>query len=201
LDVIPQPQMSPARKRSDAQKNRDRILDAARSALAEDAEASLAEISRRAGVGMATLYRNFPGRKELLETVYASEVVAVCEAAADAAGSATPGLALRAWLRRCFAFAATKKHIASQLLAHENRDSTRTTVFHGSRERVLTAGRPLFEAAQRAHQVRDDLTLEQVLDMLVTIASSNGSDAYQAPMLETVLDGLALPSDKGSQTA
>jgi hypothetical protein len=54
--------------------------------------------------------------------------------------------------------------------------------------------------ARRAHQVRDDLTLEQVLDMLVSIASVNGSDAYQAPMLETVLDGLALPGDRGSQT-
>jgi AcrR family transcriptional regulator len=193
---MPQDPGSPARKRSDARKNRDRILDAARSAFADpDADVSLAEISRRAGVGMATLYRNFRGRKELLEAVYASEADSVCEAAADAVGSATPGLALRAWLRRCFAFAATKKHIAPELLAHANRDSARA-VFHDSRTRILAAGSPLFEAAQRAHQVRDDLTLEQVLDMLVRIATVNGSDAYQAPMLETVLDGLALPSDK-----
>ena len=52
---------SPTR-RADAERNRDKILAAARTAFADpDAEVSMAEISRRAGVGMATLYRNFPG--------------------------------------------------------------------------------------------------------------------------------------------
>ena len=46
----------------------------------------MAEISRRAGVGMATLYRNFPGRRELLEALYTEEVDAICAAAADAPG-------------------------------------------------------------------------------------------------------------------
>ena len=58
---------SPAR-RADAERNREKILAAARSAFADNrAPVSMAEISRRAGVGMATLYRNFPSRQELLE--------------------------------------------------------------------------------------------------------------------------------------
>jgi AcrR family transcriptional regulator len=64
----------------------------------------MAEISRRAGVGMATLYRNFPGRRELLEALYTDEVDAVCEAAESADGE-TPGAVLMAWLHRFFAFA------------------------------------------------------------------------------------------------
>ena len=55
----------PAARRVDAERNRERILDAARAAFADpDADVSMAEISRRAGVGSATLYRNFANRRE-----------------------------------------------------------------------------------------------------------------------------------------
>ena len=104
--------------RADAARNRDKILAAARAAFAEgDADVSMAEVSRRAGVGMATLYRNFPGRRELLEALYTDEVDAVC-AAADAAAhaGATPADAFLAWVRRFAAFSASKRHIAAELL-------------------------------------------------------------------------------------
>ena len=51
---------------------------------------------------MATLYRNFPGRQELLETLYTDEVDAICKAAETIDGQ-TPGAALMAWLHRFFA--------------------------------------------------------------------------------------------------
>src|SRR4249920_2668243 len=87
---------TPAR-RADAERNRDKILAAARTAFADpDAEVSMAEISRRADVGMATLYRNFPGRQELLEALYTDEVNAICEAA-QTVGGETPGAVLTAW--------------------------------------------------------------------------------------------------------
>src|SRR6185437_11189899 len=86
---------SPAR-RSDAERNRDKILNVARAAFADSGgEVSMAEISRRAGVGMATLYRNFPGRRELLEALYAEEVDGIC-AAAGAPGGPAPGARLAA---------------------------------------------------------------------------------------------------------
>src|ERR1700691_4157864 len=111
------PDQSPSpTRRADAERNRDKILAAARSAFADpEAEVSMAGISRRAGVGMATLYRNFPGRRELLETLYTGEVNAACKAA-GAAGGETPGAVLTAWLQRFFAFATSKRHIASELL-------------------------------------------------------------------------------------
>src|SRR5215475_15366004 len=108
---------SPAR-RADAERNRDKILAAARSAFADpEAEVSMAEISRRAGVGMATLYRHFPGRRELLETLYTDEVDALCDAAATAEGE-TPGARLDTWLRRFFAYFTSKRHVAAALLEH-----------------------------------------------------------------------------------
>jgi len=182
---------SPAR-RADAARNRDTILAAARAAFAaSDAQVSMAEISRRAGVGMATLYRNFPGRRELLEALFTDEVNAICQAAETADGE-TPGAALMAWLHRFFAFATTKHHVASELLAHSDSSNP---VFGESRARVLAAGRPLLVAAQQVHEVRDDLTLEQVLDMVVAIAMIQGDTRYLAPILQTALDGLRPPSD------
>jgi len=181
------PHQFPSARRADAERNRGKILAAARDAFADsDAEVSMAEVSRRAGVGMATLYRNFPGRRELLEALYTEEVDAVCTAAETVGGDA-PGAALAAWLRRFFAFATTKHHVAAALLAHSDRGNP---VFGASRARVLAAGRPLLAAAQGGHEVRDDLTLEQILDMVVAIATIHGDGPYLEPILQATLDGL-----------
>ncbi len=182
---------APAR-RADAERNRDKILTAARTAFADpDAEMSMAEISRRAGVGMATLYRNFPGRQELLEALYTDEVDAVCQAAETIDGE-TPGAALVAWLHRFSAFTTSKRHIAAELLKQTDRSNP---LFRNNRTRVIAAGRPLLAAAQHAGEVRDDLTLEQILDMIVAIATIHGDTGYTEPILQTVLDGLRPPAD------
>jgi hypothetical protein len=63
-------------------------------------------------------------------------------------------------------------------------------VFSENRARVLAAGRPLLEAAQRAGEIRADLTLEQVLDMVIAIATIRGDRGYVDPILQAALDGL-----------
>jgi AcrR family transcriptional regulator len=189
---MPPDQFPSAARRADAERNRDKILVAARSAFADpEAEISMAEISRRAGVGMATLYRNFPGRRELLEALFAEEVNTVCKAA-ETVGGETPGAVLTAWLHRFFAFSASKRHISSELLEHTDRSNP---LFDDSRARVIAAGRPLLAAAQRAHEVRDDLALEQVLDMIIALARIHGDIGYLEPILQTALDGLRPPTD------
>lgn len=187
------PDQSPSpTRRADAERNREKILAAARAAFADpDAQVSMAEISRRAGVGMATLYRNFPGRRELLEALYTDEVDAICEATETVDGE-TPGAALMAWLHRFFAFYTSKRHVASELLQHSDSSNP---VFGESRSRVLAAGRPLLVAAQHANEVRNDLTLEQVLDMVGAIATIHGDPRYLEAILQTALDGLRPPTD------
>jgi hypothetical protein len=96
------------------------------------------------------------------------------------------------WLRRFFAFATAKHHVASELLAHLDRSSP---VFGESRARVLAAARPLLVAAQHSHEVRYDLTLEQILDMIVAIATIHGTPSYLEPILQAALDGIRLPID------
>lgn len=191
MAIRPTPQ--PPARRADAERNREKILTAARAAFVDpDADISMAEISRRAGVGMATLYRNFSNRRELLEALYIDEVNAVCEAAETIHGD-TPGATVMAWLHRFFIYFTSKRHVASELLEHSDRDNP---VFGAGRPRVLAAGRPLLLAAQDSHEVRGDLSLEQILDMVVAIAKIPGDPSYLEPILHATLDGLR-PAHRG----
>ena len=142
----------------------------------------MAEVARRAGVGMATLYRNFPDRQQLLEALYADEVDAVVNAAAT--------LAFTEWLRRFLAFLTNKHEIAEELFKHAERD---ISMFDRARDRVLAAGRPLFAAAQREGEIRQDLTFEQVLDMVMAVGRIPGEPEYIEPILQATLDGLNQP--------
>jgi AcrR family transcriptional regulator len=181
---------TPTVRRADAERNRAQIVAAARAAFAEtDTLVSMAEISRRAGVGMATLYRNFPGRQELLEALYTDEVNAVCAAATTADGE-TPGAALTAWLHRFFAFYNSKRHVGDELLRQS--DAAKPFLSEG-RSRVLAAGAPLLLAAQRSREIRSELTLAQILDMVIAIAKIDGDRNYLQPILRAALDGLRAP--------
>jgi AcrR family transcriptional regulator len=189
---MPTDQVPSPTRRADAERNRDKILAAAQAAFAApDADVSMAEISRRAGVGMATLYRNFPRRRELLEALYAQRIKELCGAADTVAGE-TPGAVLMAWLHRFFAFVTSKRAIAAELL---ERSEGSNPLSGEGRARVLAAGRPLLEAAQRAHEVRDDITLEQITDMVVAIAQIYGDSCYLEPILQAALDGLCAVRD------
>jgi len=180
-------------RRAAAARNRARILTAARMAFADpDAEISMAEVARRAGVGMATLYRNFPGRRELLEAVYIDEIDALCDAALTVQAD-TPGAAFVAWLRVVLAFVPNKRAIVSQLLEHTDRNDP---LLHTNRARALDAGRPLLTAAQQAQEIRGDLTFEQIIDMINAIAKIPAGPDYLEPMFQTLLDGLRPPEPR-----
>jgi len=94
---------SPARRplRADARRNRDAILDAARATFeAEGVLASLDGIALRAGVGSATLYRNFPTRDDLLAAVAQVSIEGALGKADELSRSLPPGEALSEWLVR-----------------------------------------------------------------------------------------------------
>jgi AcrR family transcriptional regulator len=185
------PPSFPAR-RAQAERNRDKIVDAARSAFAEeDFAVSMAEISRRAGVGMATLYRNFPSRRELLEALYIDEIDALCDAARTIQAD-TPRAAFVAWLRLVLAFVPNKRAIVSELLGHTDHDDP---LLHDNRARALNTGRPLLTAAQQANQIRDDISFDQIVQMINAIAKIPAEPDYLEPMFQTLLDGLNPPDE------
>jgi AcrR family transcriptional regulator len=109
-------------RRVDAERNRGRTLSAARAAFADpEADVSMAEISRRAGVGSPNLHPNFANRRQLLEALYVDESDAVCEAAATIGGD-TPGGRLTAWLRCFWAYFTSRRLVAAELLKHSDAD-------------------------------------------------------------------------------
>src|ERR1700741_4179466 len=101
---------NPRKPRSDALRNRERLLDAAKAVFsAGGAEASLEAVARHADVGIGTLYRHFPTREALYEAVYRREVEQLGELAEQLKSEAAPVDALRRWLRANVEFVATKK--------------------------------------------------------------------------------------------
>jgi AcrR family transcriptional regulator len=170
--------------RADARRNFDALLAAARDVFAEQGTAgSLEEIARRAGVGIGTLYRNFPSRQDLFDAVYIEEVDQLCQAADDVADLA-PWDALVAWLQRFIGYIATKRAILEAL----NRDSD---MFQSSREAMYAAGEPLLERAQAAGDARSDLAFGDLLALVIGVAGATYADAEQRDrVLAFALDGV-----------
>src|ERR1700761_5235070 len=104
-------------KRADARRNYDKLVSAAREVFAEQgSDATLEEISRRAGVGIGTLYRHFPAREALIEAAYVDGVEEIC-AAVDKHAGEEPWEALTGWLLEVVGFAATKRVLADEMFA------------------------------------------------------------------------------------
>jgi AcrR family transcriptional regulator len=170
--------------RADARRNFDALLGAARDAFAgKGADASLEDIARQAGVGIGTLYRNFPTRQDLFNAVYFGEIEELCQAAEDVA-DLPPWEALTTWLRRFVQYAATKRAIWESL----NRDSDR---FKTAREAMYAAGTPLFERAQEAGEAREDVSFDDLLRMVSGLTAAGFVDDDQrVRVLEIALDGV-----------
>lgn len=175
-------------KRADAARNYDKLLAAALEAFTTEGEdASLEGIARRAGVGIGTLYRNFPTRQALLEAVYVDEVEGICRAVAEFEGR-EPWDALIGWLRRFADFATTKKALMHELMPYMDAASP---TFRYCRGEIRDAGAPLLEAAQASGDVRSDVHFMDVVRMVGGIATMANSDPEQIDrILDVALDGL-----------
>ncbi|MGW2049650.1 TetR/AcrR family transcriptional regulator [Streptomyces sp. NPDC001858] len=170
--------------RKDAARNYDALLDAAREAFAENgSEASLEDIARRAGVGIGTLYRNFPTRRALFESVYADEVNALCQAALEL-GDLPPWEALTAWLGRFAGYMVTKRAVREAL-------EDESEIFGACRESMFAAGGPLFQRAQDAGAARKDMDFGDLLRLVAGItATTFTDDAQRDRVLAIALDGV-----------
>src|ERR1700752_1611433 len=103
-------QSADRKPRTDAQRNRQRLLEVAKEAFTRSGgNASLDDIAKQAGVGPGTLYRHFPTREELPEAVYRNEVEKLAAAERKFAETLPPIEALRAWMLLFVDYIATKQ--------------------------------------------------------------------------------------------
>ena len=172
-------------KRADARRNYDKLVTTAREVFAErGSDATLEEISRRAGVGIGTLYRHFPAREDLVEAAYLDGVEEICAAVGRHDGE-DPWEALKGWLLEMVGFAATKRVLADEMFAYLDRDAP---VFKSCSGAIYDAAEPLLKRAQEAGQVRDDVDISDVTKMVSGIA---GLRTVERPQVERLV-GIAL---------
>src|SRR5215472_2380156 len=151
--------------RTDAQRNRERILDVAKQAFTRSgANASLDDVAKEAGVGAGTLYRHFPTREALLEAVYRSEVERLAAAERKFSEAMPPVEALRAWMLLFVDYIATKKLIAPALNTLIGGPST---MIEASYAQIYDAIRALVKRAVKNGDIRKDLDPVDLLKALI----------------------------------
>jgi AcrR family transcriptional regulator len=177
--------------RADALRNRDRVLEAAKTVFsAGGSDASLEAVAREAVVGIGTLYRHFPTREALYEAVYRREVEQLGELAETLKGEASPVDALRRWLRANVDFVSTKKGMAAALALAAGPPSELTAF---SYERLTKAIGTLLDRAVATGEIRGDVSAEDLLRTLVGMCLLHDQPGWQASvvrMLDVLIDGL-----------
>ena len=177
--------------RADALRNRDRVLEAARTVFsAGGSEASLEAVARTAGVGIGTLYRHFPTREALFEAVYRHEVQQLADLAERLKKEAGPIEALRQWLHSIVKFVATKKGMSTALALAIAKDSDLVSY---SSDRLTRAIGLLLEQAIAAGEIRSDVSAEDLLRAIVGMCYTHDQPGWQKNVLRLVdifVDGL-----------
>ena len=170
--------------RADGQRNRERLMEAAKAAFAAvGAEVSLEEIARRAGVGIGTLYRHFPTRDAIVEAVYRREVQQLAASAQRLLGDAPPGEALQQWMRLFVDYIATKKVIAPALSSLVGGASE---LFAASGAQIMGAMSQLVDRAVAAGEIRADADPDDLLRALVGFTYGNTRPGWQASALRLI---------------
>lgn len=155
--------------RMDAQQNRDRILEVAKEAFTQSGvNASLDEIAKEAGVGPGTLYRHFPTRDALIESVYRSEVEKLAAAEKKFAESLPPIEALRAWMLLFVDHIAAKHIIAPALNSIVGGP---LKLYESSRAQIQGAIDSLVKRAVASGDIRKDLVPFDLLRALIGVSN------------------------------
>ncbi|HZR58990.1 MAG TPA: TetR/AcrR family transcriptional regulator [Terriglobales bacterium] len=169
----------PRKPRTDAQRNRERILEVAKEAFTRSgANASLDDIAKDAGVGAGTLYRHFPTRDALIEAVYRTEVQKLAAAEQKFAVTMGPIEALRAWMLLFVDHIATKQIIAPVLNTFVGGPSK---LYEGSRAQIHGAINALVKRAIKSGDIRKDLEPFDLLRALIGVSNvASGPDWQQS---------------------
>jgi AcrR family transcriptional regulator len=185
----------PPRLRRDARRNRDRILDAAcRCFATRGLDIGVDEIAEAAGVGVGTLYRHFPSKASLIRAIIERRLEELQPAIDHALAAEDPGSGLVELVT-----AAVAQQIGDQALAQMVLSKAAPELFpEGLRERFLGPLERLLARAQRAGQVRGDISpsdLPAILRMASASALPDGDSLSWRRYLRLLLDGLlARPS-------
>jgi AcrR family transcriptional regulator len=169
-----------AEVRADAARNRAVLLEVALDAFTHEKDVTLGAIAKKAGVGIGTLYRHFPTREALIEAVYRQELEKLCDAAPELLETHEPEAALREWMDRFIAYAATKRDLkdALQVLI-----AAGLNPFEHSRAKMTEAVTRLLTPLGARTEPMD------LMALLIGVAQ-NGDPDQARRMLDLIMDGI-----------
>jgi AcrR family transcriptional regulator len=178
--------------RSDARRNRERIIASARELFAATGvDVPVEEITRHAGVGMGTLYRHFPTKEDLIDAVLEESFAGIVELAerADAEEDAWAGLT--GFLEQALALHAANRGLKDMLATSEHGLEHAQAM----RARIRPVLARLIERAQAQGTLRHDFTAEDLPVVFWTTGRVIETTAGVAPkhwrrFLGLVLDGM-----------
>ncbi|CAM3358235.1 TetR/AcrR family transcriptional regulator [Kibdelosporangium persicum] len=174
-------------RRADAQRNRERILQAARDLLHEPGELKLNAVAKACGIGQGTLYRHFPTREDLLSELYRHEVEELVAAAPHLLATHEPLDALAAWFDRVAAYARIKRDVFAAVEAATWQDLSAHSLgpIGDAVELLLAAGRS-------AGSIRADTEARDVIVLISWLSRLDDAelDARGQRLLSILVDGL-----------
>ncbi|MFG2500462.1 TetR/AcrR family transcriptional regulator [Streptomyces sp. NPDC048441] len=176
--------------RSDAQRNRERILEVALTELTRSADAPLSAIAKKACVGQGTFYRNFPSREALVLEVYRYEVQQVADTACQLLDTRAPDQALREWMDRLAQYAMAKAGLADAMRKATSAHGTLAGLGHGPVSSAITL---LLKANEEAGTIRPGLTPDDFMLAIAGLWQIDPHSDWQSRagrLLDLVMDGL-----------
>jgi AcrR family transcriptional regulator len=179
------------RARSDAQRNRQRLLDAAVRLFAKSgADVAPQAIAKEAGVGVGTLYRHFPAREALIDAAYRSDLIRLCGAVPELLAERQAADATRLWMNRFIDHASAKRGMATALRAAI---ASGEDPYAQSRELLTNAVSALLAAGAADGSMRSDLNPDDVLIGISGVALATGEYGHREQatrLVDLLVDGL-----------
>lgn len=179
------------RKRADARRNEESLLDAAAAAFVDSGVGvPVREIAQRAGVGVATIYRHFPSRADLIVAVYRHQVEACAAAGPDLLNTSdSAAVALARWIDLFVDFLVTKHGLAEAL---QSDDPSLAALHSYFVERLVPVCAQLLEAAAEAGEVCPDLEAYEILRGIGNLCIGGADGARYDPrrMVRFLVAGL-----------
>lgn len=196
---------APSTLRVDAERNRGRIVEAAQAAFAQHGlDVPLEEVAGQAGVGIATLYRRFPTRDDLIAACFERRVEEYARAAEQALQAADAWSGFCAYVEKICAMQATDRGLNHVL----TRTFPNAGQLEAHRARGYELSIQLIERAKADHALRGDFVPEDLVLLLmanagvVQAAGDAAPDAWRR-FVGLMLDGFrsqgatALPAPPG----
>ena len=181
--------------RVDGERNRQRLLDVAREAFAENGiSASLENIARKAGVGIGTLYRHFPTRQMLVDEIYREHGEQLRAAAIELSQRYTPLEALHEWLQLFIRSLENKQIMAGVLACMTDEGSEGYCALSG--EVLVTVLDGLLQNAIRNGNITHEIESLDLLCAIAGIASYSPKPNWESSakrLVGVLLTGLTCP--------